>query len=72
MAQAVQRGLLQLAGDGPVAAGIVDMLRIVDNYIKAYYISWGDELQRCSLGLLGCRLACVEVLPALPSDFVGW
>lgn len=46
--QAVQRGLQQLAGQPETAQAVVDALRIVDNYVKAYYISWGEDLQRCA------------------------
>ena len=39
----MQRGLQQLeAGSGP---GVADALRIVDAYIKAYYLPWGPELR---------------------------
>lgn len=42
--QAVQRGLQQLE-PGPSEA-VVDALRIVDAYIKAFYLPWGPELRR--------------------------
>ena len=42
--QAVQRGLQQLE-PGPAEA-VVDALRIVDAYIKAFYLPWGPELRR--------------------------
>eukprot|EP00884_Botryococcus_braunii_P000884 jgi/Botrbrau1/10797/Bobra.0064s0003.1 len=47
--QAIQRGLQQLAGQADTAQAVADALRIVDNFVKAYYISWGDELQRWAL-----------------------
>ncbi|KAK9809306.1 hypothetical protein WJX73_003160 [Symbiochloris irregularis] len=43
--QAIQRGLQQLEpGDGGSEA-VVDALRIVDAYIKAFYLPWGPELR---------------------------
>ena len=41
--QAVQRGLQQLE-PGRIEA-VVDALRIVDVYIKAFYLPWGPELR---------------------------
>ena len=41
--QEVQRGLQQLEPGRP--EGVVDALRIVDAYIKAFYLPWGPELQ---------------------------
>ncbi|BDA40427.1 Syndetin [Coccomyxa sp. Obi] len=43
--QAVQKGLAELAGPGGAEAA-ADSLRMVDTYIKAFYLPWGEELRR--------------------------
>ena len=47
--QGLQSGLQGIAGGKQAAEAVAVRLRIVDAYIKAYYIPWGDELHRWAL-----------------------
>lgn len=51
--QAVSSGLQNISSKTPrdpaAAAMVADAVRIIDNYIKAFYIPWGDELHRWAL-----------------------
>ncbi|KAK9823710.1 hypothetical protein WJX72_004829 [[Myrmecia] bisecta] len=46
--QAVSKGLQMLGGpaNGSSGPSVADTMRIVDSYIKAFYIPWGEELRR--------------------------
>lgn len=47
--QGLQQGVQSIAGGYKSAEAVADTLRIVDAFVKAFYIPWGDELHRWAL-----------------------
>lgn len=47
--QGLQQGLQGIVGGSAAVDSLASALRIVDAYIKAFYIPWGEELHRWAL-----------------------
>ncbi|KAK9843494.1 hypothetical protein WJX81_005881 [Elliptochloris bilobata] len=76
--QVLQRGIAQAAGGGPRAAeAAADALRLVDAYVKAFYLPEEALSGQCPVPLVNLGNTCyfnsaLQVLASVPAVHQGW